>query len=226
MGLFDWFKNGNARFTRFDDAFALTRPALWRSLGNTVQSPQHANKSIWLVVHFTDTFIELQGELDAWPVDYEVVTKPVDPNQLERSGLLSTNKIKVVLAELIPEVGSADLLKQENDSTIAMIVVERHPRMTCDKKVESFARSLPVRVEYGHFISLDDEVVRLVINDTSIKILKQLGMNEQELIASTMVTRRLNKMLHRIEPTYHSNKPADSAKKWLEFNRPPDEPEK
>lgn len=224
MGLLDWFKNGKARFTRFDDAYALTRPALWHSLRQTVQSSHHAAKSIWLVVHFTDTFTSLQSELNLWPVDYEIVTKPIDPIHLERSGLLSTAKIKVVLAELIPEIKREILLELNSGHTIAMIVVERHPQFKYDDRVESFARALPVRVEFGYYLSLDDEAVRLVINDTSIKILKQLGMDDHQLIASSMVTRRLNKMLRRVAETYRSDKPADSAKLWLEANGVPAEP--
>ena len=218
MGLLDWFKNGSARFTRFDDAYALTRPALWRSLQQTVQSPQHSAKSIWLVVHFVDTFTSLQSELDSCQVEYEVVTQPIDPNQLQRSGLLSPASINLVLADLIPQVVDQIMLEPDPDTAIAMIVVERHPQIQLDDQIESFARALPVRVEFGYYLSLDDEVIRLVINDTSIKILQQLGMNEHELIGSMMVTRRLNKMLRRVAVTYRSNKPADSARKWLKIN--------
>ena len=224
MGLLDWLKNGKTRFTRFDEAYALTRPALWQSLRQTVQAPHHAAKSIWLVVHFTDTFSTLQSELDVWQLDYEIVSKPIDLNQLERSGLLSPGKINIVLADLIPEIGGEILLEPNPDQTIAMIVVERHPQIKRDDQLESFARALPVRVEFGYYLSLEDDVVRLVINDTSIKILKQLGMDEHELIASTMVTRRLNKMLRRVAETYRSDAPADSAKLWLEANGMPGEP--
>jgi hypothetical protein len=175
-------------------------------------------------VHFTDTFTSLQVELETWQVEYEIVTQPIDPNQLERTGLLSASKIKIVLADLIPEVGDELLLEPNHDHAIAMIVVERHPHKKYDDQLEAFARSLPVKVEFGHYLSLDDDVIRLVINETSIKILKQLGMNEHELIASSMVTRRLNKMLQRVAETFRSDEPADSARQWLEINRMPSEP--
>ena len=223
MGLFDWFKNGKTRFTRFDDAYALTRPALWQSLRQTVQSPLNTGKSIWLVVHFTDTFSDLQTEMDSWQVDYDIVTKPIDPSQLEGSGLLTTAKINVVLAGLIPKTEREILLEPNPNRTVAMIMVERHPQIKYDDQVESFARALPARVEFGYYLSLDDDVVRLVINDTSIKILKQLGMNEHELIASSMVTRRLNKMLRKVAETYRSDNPADSARLWLEINQAKEE---
>lgn len=218
MGILNWFRQRSGRFTRFDDAYALTREALWNSLRQTIEAPHHEAKSIWLVVHFTDTFAKLQSVLDDGGVGYEVVTQAIDPDRLDASGLLSTESVKLVLADLIPDVADRQPQVFDLDQTLGMIVVERHPNIHQDLKVESFARSLPVRVEFGHYISLDDAVVELVISETSIKILKQLGMNEHELIASSMVTRRLNKMLHRRSLSNHSNHPADSALQWLELN--------
>lgn len=216
MGLLDWFKN-QTRFTRFEDAFALNRPALWDSLKQTVLSPQHTDKSIWLVVHFTETFSQLQMQLENWQIEFDVITSAIDPNQLERAGLLSATGIKIVLADLIPEPYET-LLDSNPANTVAMIVLERHPQIMHDHRVEAFARSLPVRVEFGHYLALDDDVVRLVVNEMSIKILTQLGMNEHELITSNMVSRRLSKVLQRLSPTFKTDRPAESAKQWLEIN--------
>lgn len=217
MSLLDWFKRNPIRFTRFDDAFALTRTALWKLLRQTVESPRHSAKTIWLVVHFTDTFAELQSQLDQWQLDYEIVTCPIDPNQLERSGLLAPSQIQVVLAEMIP-ADMTTMLEPSLDHTIAMIVVERHPNVRFDLQLETFARSLPRKVEFGHYLALEDEVVKTTINETSIKLLRQLGMSEHELITSNMVTRRLDKVLARAAESYRTNHPADSAKQWLELN--------
>ena len=216
MGLLDWFKN-NSRFTRFDDAFALNRTGLWESLRQAIQSPLHAEKSIWIVVHFTQTFSQLQTQLESWGIDYEIVTNRIDPVQLKRSGLLSVGQIKVVLADLIPEV-EPSYLDFDLSHSIAMIVVERHPQINQDHRIEAFARSLPVRVEFGHYLALDDVVVRMVVNETSLRILTQLGMNEHELITSNMLSRRLAKVLHRVSPDFQTDYPANSAKQWLEIN--------
>ena len=216
MGLLDWFKN-NSRFTRFDDAFALNRTSLWESLRQAIQSPLNAEKSIWIVVHFTQTFSQLQTQLESWGIDYEIVTNRIDPVQLKRSGLLSVGQIKVVLADLIPEV-EPSYLDFDLSHSIAMIVVERHPQIKRDHRIEAFARSLPVRVEFGHYLALDDVVVRMVVNETSLKILTQLGMNEHELITSNMLSRRLAKVLHRVSPDFQTDYPANSAKQWLEIN--------
>ena len=218
MGILNWLKSRKSGFKRFDDAFALNRLALWQSLRSAVQSADHTDKSIWLVVHFTDTFGTLQDQLDLWQMDYMIVTQPVEANQLDNSGLLNTSQIKLILAELIPEAEIENVIESDTNQTIAMIVVERHPDFAHDVRLEQFARSLSVNVEFGYFLALDDETIRLVVNDTSIEILKQLGMNEHELITSNMVTRRLNATLPRIAKSFNANKPADSAREWLEIN--------
>ncbi len=219
MRLFDWFKS-NPSCKRFDDAFALNRPALWKAIKQTIDSPLQANKPIWLVTHFLDTYSALQDQLDQWQVDYEIVSQPIDPSQLERTGLLSDSTIKLVLAQLIPE-SDPQYLESDYSQTLVMIVVERHPQLLHDQKIDSFAQSAPVRVEYGYFLSLEDDVVKLIVNETSLKVLKQLGMNEHELITSHMVTSRLNKVLGRMSETFVSDHPADSAKQWLEENSKP-----
>ena len=220
MGLIDWIK-GEKRCKRFDDAYAINRPALWNAIKEAIDSPLHADKSIWLVAHFVETFTAIQEQLDQWSVDYEIVSQAIDPDRMERSGLLSNSTLKLVLADLIPDSNQTAL---ESDSTqrLAIIVVERHPQLSHDQRIEAFCQTLPVRVEYGYFLSLEDDVVKLAVNETSLKVLKQLGMNEHELITSHMIASRLNKILKRLTVTFTSDHPADSAKKWLDQNRQPE----
>ena len=220
MGLFDWI-TGKSRFKRFDDVFALNRESLWDALKQTLESQLHADKSIWLVAHFVETYTELQELLDQWQFDYDVVSTPIDPNHLERSGLLSRSSLKLVLGQLIPDA-KPNLLEVDRSQTIALVMVERHPQVLHDQRIEAFSKTLPVRVELGYFLSLEDESVKLVVNETTLTILKQLGMNEHELITSHLVTSRLNKVLGRMSNSYRSDHPADSAEQWLAMNSPPD----
>ena len=216
MGILDWLFQ-RPQFKRFDDSYALIRESLWNALQRTVNSEQHALKSIWLVTHFTDTFTTLQDRLDSWGREYDVVAAPIDANALERSNLLSPSSFKLVLAEMIPDA-FPNMLEVNRDQTIAMIVLERHPHPKYDDRIVEFAKSLPCLVEFGHYLSLDDEVVKTVISETTLTILKQLGMDEHELITTSMVSRRMNVTLGRNAEEYSGDQPADSAKEWLELN--------
>ena len=216
MGFLGWLFQ-KPQFKRFDDAYALTRESLWNSLEKTIRSDQHTFKSIWLITHFTDTFTALQDKLDEWSQEYEIVSSLIDPNALDRSNLLSPHAFKVVLAEMIP-AATPTLQEVNREQTVAMIVVERHPHLKHDERIIEFAKSLPCLVEFGYYLSLEDTVVKMVVNETAVTILKQLGLNEHALITSNMVSRRLDKSLQQRVDSYAGDAPADSAKQWLELN--------
>lgn len=232
----DWF-NRPRRFTRCDDMYASTRESLWNAVRKTIQAPIHQQKSIWLVTHFTDTFLALQSQLERWQVEYEVITKPFDQAELEQSQLLAPGTIKLVLAELVnfdlpdPSRFATERLTREavNQAplsetprpSLAMILVERHPHLKHDQRIESFARSLNANVEFGYFNALDDVVLAQVMSPTTMTVLHQLGLNDHELITSVMISRRLTKVLRRAAEQYPSDLPADSASEWLKLNSIP-----
>ena len=83
MGLLDWiFKKKN--FKRAEDTFALTREILWDGLKQRITLAQTQERATWLIVHFTDTFSELQERLEQWEVDYEIVSTQLSASQFER----------------------------------------------------------------------------------------------------------------------------------------------
>lgn len=218
MGILDWlFKK--PRFKRFEDAFTLTRDRMWEALRESLSSPEHDEKSIWLVVHFMDTFSELQDRLESWNLDYDVISSRLNASDIDRKGLLKQNSIKLILAELIPQPAEIAAVVDESEMRkLAMIVAERHPLLAEDQRLESFAKSIPVWVEFGYFLALDDVVVKLAVNDTTVEVLQQLGLDDHELIASNMITRRLEKVLKRESAKFSGNTRADSAQEWLMLN--------
>jgi len=221
MGFLDWlFKQ--PRFKRFEDAFTLTRVKLWEALRNSIDSPHHSEKAVWLVVHFLDTFTELQNQLDRWGLDYDIVSSEIKVRELDRSGLLGKDSIKLILADLVPEpLSSIEVLNPKDNQQVAMIVVERHPMLDHDQRLLNFAKSLPVKVEFGYYLALDDVVIKSIIDPMTIQILKQLGLDDLELITSNMITRRLETVLRRHATAYQSDVRADSVVEWLEVNRAP-----
>ena len=222
MGLLDWlFKKNN--FKRAEDAYALTREILWDGLRKSIDLPQTAGRATWLIVHFTDTFTEVQEKLEQWGLEYEIVSSRLNVNELERLGPLNTkpspSRLKLILADLIPEPASLDSsLTNVAEAQIAMIVLERHPQIKHDQRLEAFARSLPCKVEFGYFLALDDAVIKISIEDQVVEILKQLGLDD-ELISSNMVTRRLETVLKRISSGFQGDTPCNSAAEWLETNK-------
>ena len=181
---------GNRQFTYFDDAYALTRETLWNSLESTLKSERYEDQPVWLVVHFFDTFNWLQDRLDGSDIPYEIETSEIDAKRFSYDSSVTQIGVRLVLAKTLLSADATSSSDENLERSLAMIVLERHPLIEHDLRIESIARSFPVRVEYGHYLALDDSVVRMVVNEATIKILQQLGMNDHELITSAMLTRR------------------------------------
>ncbi len=221
MGLLDWiFKKKN--FKRAEDTFALTREILWDGLKQRITLAQTQERATWLIVHFTDTFSELQERLEQWEVDYEIVSTQLSASQFERHLPMgdenSSPRLKLILADLIPEPTSHPAsLPSEPTDQLALIVLERHPLIEHDDRLESFARTLPCKVEFGYLLSFDDAVIKISLDDQVIELLKQLGLGD-ELISSNMVARRLETVLRRLSSGFTGDTRCDSAAQWLEIN--------
>lgn len=209
---------GNRQFTYFDDAYALTRETLWNSLESTLKSERYEDQPVWLVVHFFDTFNWLQDRLDGSDIPYEIETSEIDAKRFSYDSSVTQKGVRLVLAKTLLAADATSSSDGNLERSLAMIVLERHPLIEHDLRIESIARSFPVRVEYGHYLALDDSVVRMVVNEATIKILQQLGMNDHELITSAMLTRRLKKVLRRMQSSFESDLAADSAADWIALN--------
>ena len=221
MGLLDWlFKKKN--FKRAEDAFALNREILSGGLKQRITLAQTQGRATWLIVHFTDTFTEVQKWLERWRLDYEIVSTKLTANNLERFQPLrnesSTSQLKLILADLIPDpTGVSNSLAGNAENHLAIIALERHPLIKHDDRLESFARSLPWKVEFGYFLALDDDVIKVSIDDQVIELLKQLGLGD-EIISSNMVARRLETVLRRRSDEFTGDTLCDSAVEWMEVN--------
>jgi len=209
---------GNRQFTYFDDAYALTRETLWNSLESTLKSERYEDQPVWLVVHFFDTFNWLQDRLDGSDIPYEIETSEIDAKRFSYDSSVTQKGVRLVLAKTLLAADATSSSDENLERSLAMIVLERHPLIEHDLRIESIARSFPVRVEYGHYLALDDSVVRMVVNEATVKILQQLGMNDHELISSAMLTRRLKKVLRRMQSSFKSDLDADSAAEWIALN--------
>jgi hypothetical protein len=100
---------------------------------------------------------------------------------------------------------------------VAMMVAERHPYGPKDQRITEFALSLPARVEIGYYLAMEDELVNRLIPDHLIELLKTMGLQEQDLISSAMVTKQLRRFLRKGAKTTDIAGDAESAEQWFEL---------
>ena len=211
-----------ARFRRNDDAYATTRQKLWQGVKEAVAVQLELGRSIWLVAHFPDTFVQLQEQVDQWGSEYSIARQPVTIESLAGSNkdLISAGSIHLVLADLIPtSMAVSDQLYQGN---VAAMVVERHPWMPRDADLCKYFKTLTsagLSVELGYFLSFEDPVVASVLSETTIEVLNQLGLASHSLINSTTLTRRIERQLKRQQALYRNETETDNVQLWIESNR-------
>lgn len=218
MGLLD-FLFGKPNFHRFDDSFALDRPTMFRAIFEAIANQLSQNKVILLVVHFPETFERVQDWLGQSNLDYEIATRAIDVDWIRDCGQFAGNRVTLAISDLIQD--EFDSIKQQHESKheLSMMVFERHPIPEVDQKLERFAKAIPIPTQLGYFIALDDPIVDSALPENVVDVLKQFGLGEQDLIASSLLTKRLNHSLNKLAKANPSNLPADSPLEWLAINR-------
>ncbi len=229
ISLLGWlFRQPN--FIQFDDSFALTRNELWRSIGDAIGSEIEEGRFVLLIVHFTETFSALEVELENLAIDYGVVPQKIDQRWLAGLKDERYGRVFLTLSRSLPLVNSADIAARKKirrasvqpeavPVELSCIVCERHPLPEYDTAIERFARWAVQPVRMGHFLALDDPVIRRSIGETTVEVMEQLGLGKHEsLVTSHVISRRVRKVLARKAIGIVDEAPADSAVEWYELN--------
>lgn len=238
MGILEFLSNipllRPLAFQRHPDSFATTRQTLYEKLlevikllikqhdqpedrsSNPTGSPR--GSTVFIAAHFPDEFFRLQNALEQHGIDYQLITRPLDVQWFVDNAAPAEDVIFLALAEFLTETSF-----QENTvfgSPLNLIVVDRHPEPFRDAALEKFARDFPATTRMGYFLALEDRVLQSVINETTLTVLKQMGIDDQGLVSSSIISRRINKVLAREQKLRTGEGiPTDSSEQWFERNR-------
>lgn len=198
MGIFDFLFGGNrSTVTVHPDRIWLTNRAKQNGIKKEIlkQVGLHPGKLL-LVAHFSDvleTLHELCGEISA--------------------------SCEVTLAsELSTDLRMFDACDSETGYFI--LVAERHPLASHDNDVMQFAEELLCKCQIAFHMSLEDPLMKLFAGEWVENLLRQLGMAEDEVIESSMVSRRVTAAQKKIAEKSFGDSDAQSAAEWFEVNAP------
>ncbi len=237
MGILEFLSNISLlkplSFQRHPDSFATTRVTLYEKLlevvGTLIQQPKRPEgrsqeqsllstaSTVFIAAHFPDEFFRVQNELQRHGIEYQFITRPLDSQWFTDNADRSTNVIYLTLAEFLTETTFGD--NPVFRSTLNLIVIDRHPEPFRDAALEQFARDFPATTRMGYFLALEDRVLHPVINETTLTVLKQMGIEDQGLVSSSIISKRINKVLARKQKQRTGEgTPTDSAEDWFELN--------
>ena len=210
---------GKPNFFKLDDCYALDRQRLWEAISKGIVAQRTDDKLVVIVCHFPETFSNIQERLSQEEIEYQIPSSRLCVDSLQDAKKSKDNSVLLVLADLIDELpDERNRPPIEPAFELTVMVCERHPMPSKDRNIEKFCRDLPIPVRLGYFLALNDAIVELAINEMTFQLLKQMGLEEQELIASNMITKRLDKTLSRMERQMGEEVISDSAEEWIENN--------
>ena len=240
MGILDFLSNlpllQPLSFQRHPDSFASTRQTLYEKLLEVVASlirtqgqPEGrlqkqtllpVDSAVFIAAHFPDEFFRLQSALQQHGIEYQFITRPLDSQWFLDNSARNANVVYLALAEFLTETTFSE--NEVFGSLLNLIVVDRHPEPFRDAALEQFARDFPATTRMGYFLALDDRVLQPVINETTLTVLKQMGIDDQGLVSSGIISKRINKVLAREQKRRTGEGiPADSAEDWFKLNKEP-----
>lgn len=200
MGFFDWLTRAKSK-VQADDRIWLTKQAkfsgIQRDIAQALADPNGPD-AVFVVAHFQNCFDELQSMVTAAGFD--------------------EGRVLVTLSESLENRTAGAASDQSHN--LLLVVGERHPLPSHDDALQQFARGMSCPCRVMQHASLDDPLFKLFAGEWVEKVLRQLGMKEDEPIESSMVTRRVRAAQQRIEDRATANHPAQSAEEWLERNCP------
>lgn len=237
MGIFEFLNDlpllKPLSFQRHPDSFATTRATLYEKLLEVVKSligqfdpsegrlPKHpvmpTDSTVFIAAHFPNEFFRLQNTLDQNGIEYRFIKRPLDSQWFMDNAGQNENVIYLTLAEFLTETTFSD--NNVFESTLNLMVVDRHPEPFRDAALEQFARDFPAKTRMGYFLALEDRVLRPIISETTMTVLKQMGIDDQGLVSSSIISKRINKVLAREQKRRtREGTPTDSAEDWFELN--------
>lgn len=212
--MFEWLFR-KSTFHRFQDSYALTSDAMFAGLLEAMRVRLEKGDVVFIIAHFPDSFTELQKQLEHLELPFSIVTESLNAEVIKRLSERLPNRVHLTLAQML--TSDSPLAKQQQPD-VAMMVCERHPMPRYDKLVVDWCHQLTYPVQLGYFLSFDDPVMKSVVTDQVKMLLEQFGWGENELITSSMVSRRLDKVLKRHAAKVVDEQPASSCAEWLKIN--------
>ena len=217
MGLIDWLFKGS-KYQRIPDSFVFEREYLWPRLREAILAQLAEQRSVWVVTHFAETFSEVQEALAKWELDYKIIDRAMTPSEtldvVRQSG---SREIVLGLSELLVPIDSG--LENSDEIELTMVVLERYPLIEFDERLVKFAQQIPAKVRFGYLLAINDTIFKRIFPDTVFELLKQMGLQDNELITSTMISRRLDATIKRESQKYQGKtKRANSIEEWYKLN--------
>lgn len=202
MGLFDWLKKEQSNVEIAADRIWLTKEAKLKGISSKIAetlADHDGPNAILLVAHFSNYFEELR--------------------RLVEQGRFDKRSVLMAMAEDLTGYSTA-LTDFGESQWLQIVVAERHPLLSRNEALITFAQTIPCRCCIVSHVSLEDPIIQVFMGEGVKNILMELGMREDDAIEGKNVSHRIQGCLRKIEKLSTGDEPAKSAEEWLDRNCP------
>lgn len=217
MGLFSWLF-GKSEPVPFTSRVWLTEAARGKALVREIRQHLKANRAVLLLAHFPSTLEALTVALCDRNLTCERFPTPLTPAGVLRE--IETRRSPTILAglvrDLLPEMFPSD--EECADAGMEIVVAEMHFLRRHDDTVIAFAGEIGTQCQVTFHTSLEAPLMTMRVGEGIKGILRQLGMQEDEVIESRMVTRRIRRTQDKIAAQVDEDQPTDSPEEWVTVN--------
>lgn len=219
MSLFSrLFSSSKPRLRRFPDSFTLTNARKLDTLCQWVRE-QSKIQTVVVLTHFQSTFLEVQQSLQSAEIEFEILAETLDPFQFDAR--LSERATFLTMSQML-QARSGDLPSQlataEAPKKLAVMVTERYPIPDRDRQLEEFLAQLPLSISLGYVISFEDPILKFLLGQKFIDLMKQLGLGDNDLVSSVMTNRGFARKLKSATASIETEQLAESPQQWIELN--------
>jgi hypothetical protein len=219
MGFWSWL-TGKPKGIEVVDRIWLNQEAKFQGLCREIEERIHTSPVILAVAHFPGTLSRLRSEVAQCNVAHRDQDRRLSPADFRRAAK-GGNPGPIILAHagaLMPDEFPGPL---DGDlPPVSILVAERHFLRSHDQRVVDFARSLGRRCRLSFHMSLQDPLMRIVVEERVRQTLRKLGMTGSEPIESAMVARRIKPAQAKLAKRIMRERKASSAEEWLRWNVP------
>jgi hypothetical protein len=216
MGILDWFLNKEKTFlSQLPDRIWLSSDGMKARFAEALSDPP-SDKSLTLVVaHFPSTFETARASLHG-RVDFSEVNQPDDWAAASRPSPERPVPVVLIRAPVLLRIGLPTL--HPDVGSLRIFVFGRHFLREKDDAIAAFAERFAKTGQIGFHLSLDDQILRIFVNDSMLKFLRQSAGSEP-WIESAMVSKSVQKAQEQIRADkIVAQSDADSPEEWLAKN--------
>ena len=232
MGLLSWLFGGSrsSGFSPEPDQVFLTRGAKWRALAKAVRARRADGERVVVLAHFPATLRDARDRLQEAEIPITTIDHPLkagDVPELFERRAASEAILVPVPALTIDSDDRGETHRTDSYETpvpIAILSLEVHPAQEVEADVQHFAAAVPAPTRLFPIISLEDPLMegcKPERAEGTLRILRMLGVDEDEAVESNIVSRRVRRAQARLSARIKSWEPADSAEEWIAKNIEP-----